>query len=83
IKGHAVAVALAQRESGQAHNDLFDRLGADSRFPLDADAILRAVGQPIELTGRAGSQVTDLVDRVKRLLSRFPAATAYRPEPIL
>src|SRR3546814_869553 len=39
IKEHAVAVALAMREQGAADNDLFDRLAADERIPLDRAAI--------------------------------------------
>src|SRR5215471_4707862 len=39
IKEHAVAVALAMREQGAAGNDLFERLAADPRLPLDRAAL--------------------------------------------
>ena len=36
IKEHAVAVALAMRETGPGDNDLLDRLAADPRLGVDS-----------------------------------------------
>jgi adenylosuccinate lyase len=83
IKEHAVAVALALREQGQADNDLLERLAADSRLPLDLGQLDELVGRPLEFTGTAASQVTSFVEAVDRLAERFPDARSYRPGAML
>ncbi|WP_216211460.1 adenylosuccinate lyase [Amycolatopsis aidingensis] len=83
IKENAVAVALAMREQGQAENDLLDRLAADSRIPLERAELGELLADPISFTGTAGAQVANVVDRVERLLERFPEAAGYSPKPIL
>jgi adenylosuccinate lyase len=82
IKEHAVAVALDMRQ-GRAHNDLFDRLAADSRLGLDRPAIAALVRDPIEFTGAARSQTQAVVRRVEALTGRHPEAAAYAPGTIL
>ncbi len=83
IKEHAVAVALAMRESG-APNDLLDRLAADerlggiSRAELDA-----ALADPMELTGTAGLQVATLATRVGAVAAAHPQAAVYNPGLVL
>ena len=42
IKEHAVAVALAMREKGQAENDLLARLAADERLPAVRPSPIRS-----------------------------------------
>ena len=83
IKEHAVAVALAMREQGAAGNDLFDRLAADDRLPLDRAALDRLVGAPLDFVGTAVAQVESFVDQVAAVIERHPDAAAYRAEPIL
>jgi adenylosuccinate lyase len=83
IKEHAVATALAMREKGIERNDLFDRLAADPRLPLDADALAALLADRLSFTGLAAAQVESVVGRVEKLLENFGAITNYVPEPIL
>jgi adenylosuccinate lyase len=83
IKEHAIAVALAMRETGQAENDLFDRLAADGRLPITKEDLEKAIGEPIELTGAARSQTSDFVHKVSKVLRDHPDAAAYTPATVL
>lgn len=83
IREHAVAVALAMRESGQPDNDLLARLAADPRLGLGHDRLLAACGEPLDFVGAAASQTRAFVARVEALVVRHPAAARYRPEPLL
>ena len=83
IKKHAVSVALAMRETGQAENDLFDRLAGDDRLPITKKDLEDAVGDPIELTGTARSQTSDFVHKVSKILRDNPDAAAYTPATVL
>jgi adenylosuccinate lyase len=83
IKEHAVAVALAMRESGQADNDLVERLAADGRLPLDGAALEALLAEPIGFVGAAPRQVERFVARVGDLAARYPEAATYRPGAIL
>ena len=83
IKEHAVAVALAMREQGAVDNDLFDRLAADDRLPLDRAALDALVGEPLSFVGTAVEQVGAFAQQVAAVVARHPAAAAYVPEPIL
>jgi adenylosuccinate lyase len=81
IKGHAVAVALALREEGAAHNDLLDRLAADERLGLDRVTLDGLVAEPLAFTGTAVDQVAAFVAQVEAVTARHPDAAAYDPEP--
>ncbi|HVX47894.1 MAG TPA: adenylosuccinate lyase [Candidatus Saccharimonadales bacterium] len=83
IKEHAVAVALSMRETGQAENDLFERLANDERLPITKEDLEEAVGEPIELTGAARSQTSDFVHKVSTVLREHPDAAAYTPATVL
>ncbi len=83
IKEHAVAVALAMRESGQVENDLLARLAADERLGLSAAELEALIAEPLAFTGAAGSQVRAIADRVAVVVDRYPDAAAYRPGDIL
>jgi len=83
IKEHAVAVALAMRAEATEGNDLLDRLAADPRLGLDADALARVLADPIEFTGAARAQTRAFVARVEALAAADPAAAAYVPGSIL
>ncbi|AYY15695.1 adenylosuccinate lyase [Actinobacteria bacterium YIM 96077] len=83
IKEHAVDVALDLRERGVEHNDLLDRIAADSRLGLtraDVDALVR---EPMRFTGAATTQVAEVIRRVEEIAAAHPDATAYTPSPIL
>jgi adenylosuccinate lyase len=83
IKEHAVAVALAMREEGQADNDLLDRLGADPRLPLDRDGLAEALADPMSVAGRAQAQVAAFAGQVEDVVARYPEAASYAPGDIL
>jgi adenylosuccinate lyase len=83
IKEHAVAVALAMREKGQAENDLYDRLAGDSRLRLSRAEIDSLVADPGTFTGAASAQVQAVADRVAEVVARHPQAGTYTPAPIL
>jgi adenylosuccinate lyase len=83
IKEHAVAVALGMRERGADRNDLFERLAADPRLPLDRAALDALLADPLSFTGTAGEQVASVVRRVDELVAKHPQAAGYAPAPIL
>ncbi len=77
IKEHAVAVALAMRESGGA-NDLLDRLAADERLGVTKAQLDAAIADPLELAGTAGAQVATLTGLIAGIAASHPEAAAYR-----
>ncbi len=83
IKEHAVAVALAQREQGVAGNDLVERLAADPRLGLDADALVGLLADPLDFVGAAPHQVAAFVAAVEPIVAAHPEAAVYHPAPIL
>lgn len=83
IKEHAVAAALALRESVDADNDLLDRLAADDRLPMDRTVLAAALASPLEFTGAAGRQVASFVTRAGAIVERHSEAATYVPEQIL
>jgi adenylosuccinate lyase len=83
IKEHAVAVALAMREKGQADNDLLARLAGDERLALPPGTLDGLLADPLRFTGAATAQVAEVVARVDALVAEHPAAAAYAPGAIL
>ena len=83
IKEHAVAVALAMREKGVDHNDLFDRLADDDRLQLNDADIAALVSAPLAFAGAATAQVAAFCDQVALVTARFPDAAFYDPADIL
>jgi adenylosuccinate lyase len=83
IKEHAVAVALAMREAGQADNDLTERLAADERLPFDRPALDELLARPLSFVGAAPRQVERFVAAVGDLTAMHPSAATYRPDAIL
>jgi adenylosuccinate lyase len=83
IKEHAVAVALAMREQGAEGNDLVQRLAADPRLHLSAEAVTEALRDPVRFTGAARAQVAAVLARIDAVVAQDPAAAKYDPEPIL
>ena len=82
IKENAVAVALNMRENG-GEQDLVERLAADERLPLDADALAAALSDKHAFIGAAESQVSQILGRIKALTDQHPHAAAYTPGDIL
>jgi adenylosuccinate lyase len=83
IKEHAVGVALAMRERGQADNDLFDRLAGDSRLGLSRAEIDALVADRSGFVGAANAQVAAVVAEVEKLVAQHPEAAAYHPGEIV
>ena len=80
IKEHAVSAALGMRE-GRANNVL-EALAADTRIPFDFVQLKALIGNPLEFTGDAHSQVSQICDRVEIITRKFPAAAALKPGAI-
>ncbi|GAA1393877.1 adenylosuccinate lyase [Pseudonocardia kongjuensis] len=83
IKEHAVAVALAMREQGQADNDLLARLAADDRLGLPAGTLDGLLDDPLRFTGAAAAQVAAVTERIAAITAKNPEAAAYTPGGIL
>lgn len=83
IKEHAVAVALEMRESGRSHNNLFERLAADTRLQLSLQQLQSLITDPLQLTGTARDQVQRIADQVQTLLDADPKAARYIPGAVL
>ncbi|HEY5051104.1 MAG TPA: adenylosuccinate lyase, partial [Acidothermaceae bacterium] len=83
IKEHAIAVALAMREKGIDHNDLFERLAADDRLQLTDADIASLLSSPLAFTGAATAQVAAFCDQVALVTARYPDAAFYHPADIL
>jgi adenylosuccinate lyase len=83
IKEHAVGVALAMREKGQADNDLVARLQGDERLGLAPGALDGLLADPLLFTGAASAQVAAVVARVGEITAAHPGAAAYTPGAIL
>ena len=82
IKENAVAVALNMRENG-GDQDLIERLAADERLPMDAEALEAALSDKQAFIGAAESQVSAVLHRVRELVARNPQAAKYQPGEIL
>ncbi len=83
IKEHAVGVALAMREKGQADNDLIARLAGDERLALPTGLLSDLLADPLRFTGAATAQVAAVVARVREIVDEHPQAAAYTPGAIL
>ncbi|HWH35752.1 MAG TPA: adenylosuccinate lyase [Acidimicrobiales bacterium] len=82
IQGHALAAAEARRSGGDV-GDLFQRLAADERIPLDRAALDELVADPSAFVGAAAAQVQAFADEVAKVSARHPGAAAYSPGPLL
>jgi adenylosuccinate lyase len=80
IKEHAVAAALGMRQG--LPNKVLDALGADSRIPFDRAGLDALIGNPIDFTGDARSQVSRVVARIESITKKFPTAAGYKPGSI-
>ena len=82
IKDHAFEVVKDMREKGQP-NDLLERLGDDPEIPMTYAEIKEAVARPIELTGRATTQVNRFVTQAEAVVATLPEAATYKAKDIL
>ncbi|CAB4538837.1 MAG: adenylosuccinate lyase [Actinobacteria bacterium] len=80
IKEHAVSAALGMRE-GRANNVL-EALAADTRIPFDLAQLKALIGDPLDFTGDAHSQVSQVCSRIEEIARKFPTAAALKPGAI-
>lgn len=80
IKEHAVSAALGMRE-GRANN-ILEALAADTRIPFDLAQLKALIGNPLDFTGDARSQVSQVCNRIEVITRKFPEAAAYKPGAI-
>lgn len=80
IKELSVAAALEMRQ-GESNN-LLDALAADVRIPFNRDELEALIGTPMEFTGGAQEQVSQLVKRIEAIAQEFPTAAQYKPSLI-
>jgi len=83
IQEHAVAVALAMRESGRGDNNLLERLAADDRLGISQQELEAAIAHPLDLAGTAGRQVATVVAQIEGIVAAHPEAAAYEPGLVL
>tara|TARA_B100000614_G_scaffold238647_1_gene237630 strand:- start:216 stop:854 length:639 start_codon:yes stop_codon:yes gene_type:complete len=81
IKEHAVAAALALRNTDVSENMFLHDLGRDDRFPLTEEELLQAISEIG--TGLVQHQIDDITADIKVLKERYPEAEDYIPQPIL
>lgn len=80
IKEHSVAATIGMREGKS--NSLLDALAADARIPFTLEELEALIGRPIEFTGDAREQVSQVVTRIKKITEKFPSAAGYKPGAI-
>ncbi|CAN5587632.1 adenylosuccinate lyase [soil metagenome] len=79
IRGYSIASARALKD-GASHNDLLDRIAADSAFRIDREELERAM-DPGRFVGRAPQQVDEFLDEVvEPLLAHVGADEPLREE---
>jgi adenylosuccinate lyase len=83
IKEHAVAVALAIRNTGTQENNLLERLSQDKRLQLSKEKLAAAISQPIEFVGNAPRQIASFSEKVEKIVKKHPKAAKYTPDEIL
>ena len=79
IKSHAVAAVLARRE-GAGGPSFIERLAADERVPLNAEAIQSCLADTDNFVGTAKTQVERVVARVNRIVAEHPQAAVEAAE---
>ena len=82
IKENAVGMALDMRERG-AEQNLIERLAADERLPMDEADLRAALEDRKAFIGAVESQVSRVLDKVKKIVDAHPDAAAYTPGEIL
>ncbi|MBL9146892.1 MAG: adenylosuccinate lyase [Verrucomicrobiaceae bacterium] len=83
IKEHAVAAIRDLRTGKIIHNDLLQRLAADSRLSLTEAELQRVLDHGKANSGDAGAQVDHFAAVVDTLAKANPAAASYVPGAIL
>ncbi|MGC6425067.1 MAG: adenylosuccinate lyase [Lentimonas sp.] len=83
IKEHAVQTVRDLRSGAISHNDLVERLAADSRLGLPHEQLSEMMARAQAMTGLAGKQVEEFCVAVREDAQNFPGAADYQPGAIL
>ena len=83
IKEHALATVTSLREGTVRHNDLIDRLAADSRLGLAREVLAAIIARGHREAGAAREQTAAFAAAVRKLEAAHPQAAAYSPGAIL
>ena len=83
IKQHSHAVMEDLRKNKRKTNDLLNRLGQDSEFPLSNEKRASILQNPENYLGEAFRQVDKFCEKAKLLTQKFPEAENYTPQPLL
>ncbi len=83
IKEHALATVQDLRHGTATHNNLIDRLAADSRLGLSRTTLAAIVTGGEHAAGAAQAQIAEFARNVRILEAASPAAAAYAPGAIL
>ena len=83
IKEHALATVHDLRHGTATHNNLIDRLAADSRLGLSHATLAAIVTGGEHAAGAAQAQIAEFARNVRVLEAASPAAAAYAPGAIL
>ena len=80
IKEHATSAAIEMKNG--MPNKFFENLANDSRIPLDLAALNKLISSPIEFTGDAKNQVSNVCKRIDAIAKRNAQAAQYQPGAI-
>ena len=83
IKEHALATVQDVRHGTATHNNLIDRLAADSRLGLSRTTLAAIVTGGEHAAGAAQAQIAEFARNVRILEAASPAAASYAPGAIL
>ena len=83
IKEHALATVQDLRHGTATHNNLIDRLAADSRLGLSRTTLAAIVTGGEHAAGAAQAQIAEFARNVRILEAASPAAASYAPGAIL
>lgn len=80
IKIHALAASANLRDGNE--NDLLQRIAMDSTIPLDLAELKALLSAPMEFTGAAREQTSNVISRIKKVINKYPDAAKYQPSAI-
>ncbi len=76
IKTHSLAASKNVRDGKE--NDLLERIANDSALPLNLAELTSLLSTPMEFTGAAREQTTNVISRIKEISSKYPDAAKYQ-----
>ena len=76
IKTHSLTASKNVRDGKE--NDLLERIANDSTLPLDLAELKNLLSAPLEFTGAAREQTTNVISRIKEISAKYPDAAKYQ-----